>query len=289
MGNLDGAVALVAGATRQVGRGVAVGLAEAGATVYISSRRVTPGKRTSLGNPYWGSLNNTLAEIKKVGGQAIAVRCDHMKDDQTRALIDRIESEQGRIDVLVNAVWSGYDRMRGAFPEDGKFDSDASFYEQPIQFWDENFSGVRAAYVLSALTSPLMARQQSGLICHITYRSAREYTSNVAYGVSHAAIERMASDMAADLQPSKVACIALCPMGHVEDRHEGDKDAESGIYIGRCIEALFLDPNQMEMTGSVLGTRLLGRKYGVLDADGMEPPFPRDISQWYKLYPEWKT
>ena len=96
--NLQGKIALVTGATRQVGRGMAVGLAEAGALVYLTGRRANPGKKTSAGNPYWGSLNNTLREIKAVDGQGIAVRCAHGKDDQTRALIGRIEKEQGRLD-----------------------------------------------------------------------------------------------------------------------------------------------------------------------------------------------
>ncbi|NKB66600.1 MAG: SDR family NAD(P)-dependent oxidoreductase [Candidatus Latescibacteria bacterium] len=286
--DLKGKIALVTGATRQAGRGIAVALAAAGATVYITSRRTNPGKwPTQLGNPYWGSLNNAMREIKQVGGHAVAVRCDHTKDQQSRALLERIEKEQGRLDILVNAAWAGYDRMRGAFPEDGPFDPEASFWDQPLPFWDENFAGVRASYAVSALAAPLMMKQGHGLICHITYRSGRQYLDNVAYGVSHAAIDRLCMDMAADLKPHGIACLALCPMGHVEDVQSGDPKAESGAYIGRGIAALYRDPQLMECSGGVLGTRYIGRQYGVVDTNGRQPPL-LDEEQWLKLYPEWR-
>ena len=285
--NLKGKIALVTGATRQVGRGVAVGLAEAGASVYITSRRMSPGKKTELGNPYWGSLNNTMKEVRSVGGHAIPVRCDHTKDEQSRSLIERIQSEEGQLDILVNAVWAGYDRNRGAFPGDGPFDNTATFWEQPLTYWDENFVGVRASYAVSALTAPVMVKQNHGLICHITFLSGRHYMHNVAYGVSHAAIDRLTQDMAVDLKPHSVACVALCPMGHVEDRQSGDKKAESGVYIGRCITALYHDPQLMERSGSVLGTRYLGREYGIVDTDGTQPPILEEFQPWFEHYPEW--
>lgn len=285
--DLQGKVALVTGATRQVGRGVAIGLAQAGATVYITSRRTNPGKKTKLGNPYWGSLNNTMKEIGAVGGKAIPVRCDHSKDEQSRALIERIQSEEGQLDILVNAVWAGYDRGRGAFPEDGPFDGSADFWEQPMAYWDETFVGVRASYAVSALAAPIMVQQKRGLICHITFLAGRHYMNNVAYGVSHASIDRLAQDMAVDLKPHGVSCVALCPMGHVEDRQWGDKTAESGVYIGRCITALYHDPHRMERSGRVLGTRHLGREYDIVDTDGTQPPIVEELQPWLKHYPEW--
>lgn len=282
---LGGRIALVAGATRQVGRGVAVALAEAGATVYITSRRLNPGRRTALGNPYWGSLNNTLREVQAVGGTAIAVRCDHADDDQSRSLIERIRSEQGRLDILVNAVWAGYDRGRGAFPQDGPFASDGPFWQQPLPFWDESMVGVRASYAVSALAAPLMVAQGHGLICLVTFLSGRRYMANVAYGVSHAAIDRMAADMAVDLKPHGVAVVALCPMGPVEDRQHGGEEAESGVYIGRCVAALHGDPARLARAGQVLGTRYLGREYGVADADGSQPPILDRLRPWH--HPDW--
>lgn len=284
---LSGKTALVTGATRQVGRGIAVGLAAAGAHVYITSRRKKPGKPTPLGNPYWGSLDNTLREIKKVGGQATAVRCDHSKDAQTKALIDRIAAEQGRLDILINGVWAGYDRMRGAFPQDGAFDGNADFWNQPLEFWDENLVGVRAAYVASALAAPLMARQRSGLICHITYLAGRRYMDNVAYGVSHAAIDRLAADMAVDLKPHNVACLALCPLGHVDDKDTGGEEAESGEYIARIVAALYDDPDLLERSGQVIGTRFEGRRLGITDTDGSQPPILDITKPWIAHYPEW--
>jgi len=284
---LDGRVALVTGATRQVGRGVAVGLAEAGAKVYITSRRMKPGAPVRKCRPYWGSLKNTMQQIEAVGGVGIPIVCDHGDDQQTRALFERIEKDEGRLDILVNGVWAGYDRARGAFPKDGPFDETADFWKQPLDFWDENFVGVRASYVCSALAAPLMVRQQDGLIVHITYVCGRGYMTNVAYGVSHAAIDRTVADMAHELEPHGVTTIALCPLGHVADK-EFDPQAESGVFGGRIIAQLFNDPHRIERSGHVLATRLLAREYGVFDTDGTQPEMPDDLQAWTEAYPEWQ-
>ena len=130
-----------------------------------------------------------------------------------------------------------------------------------------------------------MVSQNGGLICSITYLAGSRYMQSVAYGVSHAAIDRMAADMAVDLRPHGVAVVSLCPMGPVEDRQFGGEEAESGIYIARCIASLCTDPKLMERSGQVLGTRLLGSEYGVTDSDGSQPPIPDRLKLWH--YQEW--
>jgi dehydrogenase/reductase SDR family member 1 len=285
---LAGKVALVTGATRQVGRGIAVGLAELGAKVYITSRRMKPGKPIRNRRPYWGSLENTMRQIEAVGGAGVPMVCDHSDDNQSRSVFARIKKDEGRIDILVNGVWAGYDRARGAYPEDGQFGESDDFWSQPLGFWDENFVGVRASYMCSALAAPMMIAQHDGLIVNITFVAGRRYMSNVAYGVSHAALDRMTADMAGNLRPHNVAAIAICPLGHVADK-EHDPQAESGVFSGRLIAAIFNDPKRMAHSGCVLGTRLAAKEYGISDTDGTRPEVAENLLPYVEAYPEWRT
>lgn len=274
---LEGKVALVTGATRQVGQGVAIGLAEAGALVYITGRHLNEKKPPGKGkpNPFWGSLRNTEKAIKAVGGTVIPICCDHRKDEQTQVVFEQIEKEQGRLDILVNSAWGGYERMRGAYPEDGPFDFQGNFWEQPLSLWDEmQVVGVRSNYIAGALAARMMVRQQQGLIVSISFVSGRKYLSNVAYGVSHAAIDRMAQDMAIELQPFRVASVVLYPMGDVQDKRWGGPECESPVFVGRAVAALAGDEKVFDRSGQILLTRALAKEYGFTDTDGSQPEIP---------------
>jgi dehydrogenase/reductase SDR family member 1 len=284
---LAGKVALVTGGTGAVGRGVAMALAEAGARVYITGRHRSR-RPQNTGSKHFGTLRTAVQDIESVGGSAIPIRCDHRKDAQTRAVFQRIENEVGRLDILVNGVWAGYQRLRGEVPEDGPFTGDEEFWEQPLALWDEMFVGVRASYVASSLAAPMMIRQGGGLIANITFYPGRCYFQNVSYGVSHAAIDRMTADMALELKPHGVAVVAVCPMGAVEDTKWGVEGAESGLFVGRGIIAVYADRRRMEKAGRVLGTRVLAKEYGFTDDNGIRPEVSKeDLDLVRSHYPEW--
>jgi NAD(P)-dependent dehydrogenase (short-subunit alcohol dehydrogenase family) len=148
MSSLQGKVALVTGASRGVGKGIALGLGEAGATVYITGRTVKEGEAASK---MPGTIFQTAEEVIRLGGVGVAVPCDHRDDAQVRALFERIRSEQGRLDILVNNIWAGYEH----FTDGTEFWKEKGFWDMPFERWDKMLqAGVRAHFVASALAAP---------------------------------------------------------------------------------------------------------------------------------------
>ncbi|MCH7224961.1 SDR family NAD(P)-dependent oxidoreductase [Haloferula sp. A504] len=256
MSPLKGQVALVTGGSRSVGRGIALGLGEAGATVYITGRSVS------------GKL---AAEVDALGGRGVAVPCDHEDDDQVRAVFGRIEKEEGRLDLLVNNAWGGYRRLRNRKANPG-FKWKDPFWKQPVDLWDDMHTvGVRSNYVASVFAARMMQSQGSGLIVSISFYAGRRYYDNVPYGVSKAATDRLARDMAVELEPHRVASVSLYP-GHVIDTKKAPKPKrESAQFVGRAVAALAADPKVMERTGQVLVVAELAKEYGFTDTDGTQP------------------
>ncbi len=151
---LEGKIALVTGASRGLGKGIALVLAETGATVYLTGRSEREGDGPE-GLP--GSIQSTAREIEAKGGKAIGLRCDHRDDDQTRQVFDAISERDGRLDILVNNVWGGYENLT----IDGRYIDSLPFWQQPIRRWDSMFAaGVRAHYVASVLAAPIMVAQE---------------------------------------------------------------------------------------------------------------------------------
>src|SRR5215216_6504304 len=182
---LHGHIALVTGASRGIGKGIAHALGEVGATVYVTGRTED---LTSATVPLPGTIHETAALVTQAGGLGIAVRCDHGDDDQVRAVFDRIQTEQGRLDLLVNNAWSGYQAKQ----QSKKSGFHTSFWKLPPTFWDTMFVvGVRSNYVASGYAAAMMVQQQSGLIVQLTAAAGEKYGENVAYGVSKAAVNRM--------------------------------------------------------------------------------------------------
>jgi NAD(P)-dependent dehydrogenase (short-subunit alcohol dehydrogenase family) len=271
MKSLEGQVALVTGASRGVGKGVALGLGEAGATVYITGRTTEEGK-AAVSLP--GTIYQTAKEVCELGGTCIAIRCDHVDDDQVRDLFQRIYAEQNRLDILVNNVWGGYE-----FYNDGtEFWNETGFWTAPLSRWDKSFqAGVRAHYVASVLAAPIMITQRSGLIVNISFFVAQRNGRGVAYGVAKAADDRMVACMAHELREYNVAVVSLYP-GLV--RTESVMKAaqyfdlslsESPQFIGRAVAALASDPNIMGKSGHVLVAAAVALEYGFLDVDGKQP------------------
>ncbi|MDQ2691077.1 MAG: SDR family NAD(P)-dependent oxidoreductase, partial [Chloroflexota bacterium] len=205
MVDLKGKVAVVTGASRGVGKGIALGLGEAGATVYVTGRTAEEGTDVErLG----GTVFSTAGEVTAVGGKGIGVHCDHRDDSQVQALFQRVQEESGRLDILVNNAWGGYERME----HDGEFTWLKPFWEQPIWRWDAMFDGgVRAAFVASALAAKKMVKQEGGLIVNISFWAAQKYMANVPYGAAKAAVDKLTADMAHEAAPFKIAVISLYP------------------------------------------------------------------------------
>ena len=249
---LTGQVALVTGASRGVGRGVALGLAHAGATVYATGR--------------------TVEQAPPEPG-IVPVACDHTDDEAVARVFQRIDAERGRLDVLVNVAWGGYERMM----ENGAFTWAMPFWTQPAWRWDAMVtSGVRAAFVASQLAAARMSAARRGLIVHVSSMAAQKYGYNVVYGLSKAATDRMAADMAHELNSHGVTVVSLYP-GLVRTENvlaAGVFDlsnSESPEFIGRAVAALAADPDVLRRSGSVVVAAALGSEYGFTDVDGKQP------------------
>jgi dehydrogenase/reductase SDR family member 1 len=269
---LHGKIALVTGASRGIGKGIAQALGAAGATVYVTGRTEHPSSATV---PLPGTIYETAALVTQAGGTGIAVRCDHSDDGQVRTLFDRIQAEQGQLDLLVNNAWTGYQAKQRS----KKSGFHTSFWKLPPTFWDTMFTvGVRSHYVASGYAAAIMVQQQSGLIVHLTATAGEGYSGNVTYGVSKAAVNRMAADMAHELQPQQVTVVALCPdIVATEMLMAGRKSQtlekwmETPLFVGRAVVALASDPQISAKTGKVYRTRALAQEYGFTDVDGHQP------------------
>ncbi len=221
-----------------------------------------------------GSLEATAAEVRALGGEPHVLQCDHTSDEQVAALFRQVDAEQGRVDVLVNSVWGGYERM----VEDGQFTWSEPFWKQPLWRWDAMFqAGVRAAYVASALAARSMVAAGSGLIVNVSFWAAQKHIANVAYGASKAATDKLTADMAAELREHGVAAVSLYP-GLV--RTEGVMQAaeyldlsnsESPQFLGRAVAALAAEPKVIDRSGQVLVAAALGEQYDFSDVDGARP------------------
>ena len=251
---LDGRVTVVTGASKGVGRGIARELAQQGARVFATGR-------TTLGP-------------ELLDEKITAIRCDHTIDNQVEAAFKQIVREANAIDILVNNVWGGYERML----EDGNFTWLKPFWEQPLWRWDAMFSaGVRAHYQASQLAAPAMVAQKRGLIVNISFWAAQKHIGNVAYGVSKAATDKLTADMAAELKPHGVTVVSLYPgLVRTEKVMEASKwldlsNSESPEFIGRAVAALAADPDVLRHTGKVLVAAAVAKEYGFTDIDGKTP------------------
>ncbi|KEF41392.1 MAG: short-chain dehydrogenase [Cyanobium sp. CACIAM 14] len=285
---LAGTVALVTGASRGIGRGIAVGLGEAGATVYITGRSL---EAAGSSDPVGGSLLETAAEVEAAGGVCVPVAVDHRDDAQVRALFARIAEERdGRLDVLVNNVYGG---LRALRRNAGK-----PFWLADPGLWDAcNDAGLRSHYIASVQAAALMAARGRGLICTISSWGGLGPLFGVAYGTGKSACDRMAAEMAAELRPHGVASIALWP-GIVGTEHisafvqeqaaagSGDPvlagmgsrfNWETPLLSGRVIAALATDPGMMRQSGKVRIVAELAARYGLLQEDGMRPVSLRSL------------
>ena len=281
MGQLSDAVALVTGASRGAGRAIALELGAAGATVYVTGRSVDGGPTT---DNVPGTINETAGEVSGRGGRGVAVRCDHTVDADVESLFARIRTDHGRLDLLVNNVWGGYENSEcRPLPM-------VPFWEQSLHQWDRMFTaGVRAHLTASRLAVPLMLPHRRGLIVSTTATlEPLGYLRNMFYDLSKNAVRRLAWATAQELREHGIASLAVAP-GFMRTeriveafRRAGALAAldgpggpkETPVYLGRAIVALASDERVMEKSGQLLEVGALAREYGFTDVDGAQPaPF----------------
>ncbi|XP_069113768.1 dehydrogenase/reductase SDR family member 1-like [Argopecten irradians] len=284
-GKLAGKVCIVTGATRGIGKGIALQLGEAGATVYITGRTLVAAK-DSIG----GSLTDTAQQVEERGGKCIPVQCDHTNDEEIQQLFDKVKREQeGQLDILVNNAYSAvkaiFDNMK------------VPFWEQPMDMWDTvNSVGLRNHYLCTIHAARLMVPRKQGLIVNISSFGGLSYLFNVAYGVGKEACDRMAADCAIELKKHNVAMVSLWPGAvkteHItsllsQDKIEDGKnnarkvfeDGESTEYSGKAVVYLGSDPNIMKKTGKILLSAELGYEYGFSDINGQQRVSMRNLKQ----------
>ena len=268
--DLRGAVAIVTGASRGVGKGIALGLAEAGATIYITGRTTAESIATA-GAPEGlpGSIDQTAEELRALGGVAIPVRCDHADDEQVAALFQRVHAEQGRLDILVNNAF--------AIPE-GRITG--PFWELPVSQWDVMHRvGLRSHYVAAVHAAQTMVPARRGLIVNVSSFGAKIYAVSVAYGVGKAGVDRMSRDMARELRPHGVSAVSLWPgivrterLLQQPDRLAFDPtNGESPTFSGRAVAHLAADPQILARSGESLVVAELAAHYDFTDLAGNRP------------------
>ncbi|HEY9313015.1 SDR family NAD(P)-dependent oxidoreductase [Williamsia sp.] len=257
-------VALVTGASRGVGKGVAIALGAAGWTVYVTARGGT-GPDDALGQ--------TVAAIDAAGGTGIGVSCDHSDDDAVASLFTTLTAGHGRLDLLVNNAWAA-PRGFGGFSD--------KFWERPITDWDTLITvGLRAHYVACVHAAQIMVPQGSGLMVNISSFGTRGHLHSVLYGMSKAALDKMAFDMGHELSGTGVSAISLW-LGLIQtelllslgiDEFAGFKieEAEHPEYVGRVIDRLWRDPELVSHNGKTLVTAEIGAEYGLSNNDGVVP------------------
>ena len=270
---LRGKVAVVTGASRGAGRAIALVLGQAGATVYVTGRSVRGGATTE-NRPE--TIDETAEAVAARGGVGIPVRVDHTVDAEVEALFARVRQEQGRLDLLVNNAWGGYEGYDGRT-------FDAPFWQQSLRHWDGMFTaGVRAHFVANRFAAPLLIERGGGLIVGTVAWAFDAYLGNLFYDVAKAAIIRMALGMAEELRPHGVAAVALAPGFMRTERvlaaHAAEPfdlgPTESPEYLGRAVAALAADPGVLAKSGRLLTVGDLAREYGFTDVDGRQPePF----------------
>jgi dehydrogenase/reductase SDR family member 1 len=270
---LEGRVAVVTGASKNIGKGIALEVAASGATTYLTARTLAdaPGQL--------GSLERTAAEIEGQGGRAVPIACDHADDAQVDGVFDRIAAEEDRLDLVVNVASPDFSAMVGV-----------PFWERPVEDMSQCLEiGPRSNYVTTVLVARrFMIPQRSGVIVNISSHGAESYLLSVAYGAGKAAIDRITRDTAFELKPHGVAVVSLWPglvlteglLANTTVADDGRRllhglgvdFGESPKFNGKAVVALASDDDILERTGGSFRSSRLAREYGFTEDDGSLPP-----------------
>ncbi len=263
MGSLDQKIAVVTGASRGVGKGIARALGEQGATVYVTGRTSGEGDRT---------IEETARLVKEAGGEGRPIQCDHGDDQQIEALFKQVGQEAGRIDFLINNVYK--------VPNPPAWGG--GFWDHPVQIWDDQVGiGLRAHYVASWHASSLLFESGPGAaILNVSSPGGQSYHFSSSYGAGKAGLDRLTKDMAQELTPKEIAAMVLYP-GAVSTEFIVDSAAQTGmdlskvqspLFVGRSAAALLGAGNLMERTGTIQWVEDLADEFDLADENGKKPP-----------------
>lgn len=270
---LKNTIAVVTGASRGAGAGIARALGSLGATVYVTGR-----SSQEVDAPLPGTVFATAEAISENGGTGIPYVCDHADDKQVAALFDRIREEHGLLDILVNNAAYLHDNLT----------QPGTFWEKPRSMVDMLDVGLRSSYIASWHAAPLLIESDAGLLVFTSSFGGRCYMHGPAYGVQKAGVDKFAQDMAVDFRDHNVAAVSLWmgmlktdrtrrEMDREPDKYQGFWDiAESPEFAGNVIAGLYADPQRMDKSGQVLIAAELATEYGITD-DGAQPPSHRDM------------
>lgn len=260
-----GRVAVVTGASRGAGRGIAVALGAHGWRVYVTGRSIED--------------SGTADQVSAAGGVGVAVPVDHADDDAVAQVFARVRDEDGGLDLLVNNAAVIHDELTGTRP----------FWEKPVGLGDVLDVGLRSAYVASWHAAPLLTARPRGLIAFTSSPGSVCYMHGPAYGAQKAGIDKMAADMAVDFTGTAVACVSIWMgillterlrsafAGNPEALAATAQHAETPEFTGHLIDALFADPDLAELSGHTLIAAELASRYGITDEDGRRPPSHREM------------
>jgi NAD(P)-dependent dehydrogenase (short-subunit alcohol dehydrogenase family) len=272
--NQSATIAVVTGASRGAGRGIAIALGAHGCTVYVTGRSQAPGDAT-----YPGTIYETAEAVTAAGGKGIAVRVDHGDDAQVKSLFEQVDREQGRLDILVNNAFATHDKLTAP----------GHFWEKPLGVADTLNVGLRSSYVASYYAAPLMVRQRRGLMIFSSSSGAVHYVYGPAYGAHKASMDKFAADMAVDLKDFNVAAVSIWMGPLLSERVKvmmaADPEKfrrlklETTEFTGHIVWALYNDPKLMDVSGQTLIGAEAARTYGIKDADGEQPPSYREMFQ----------
>jgi NAD(P)-dependent dehydrogenase (short-subunit alcohol dehydrogenase family) len=267
-------VAVVTGASRGAGRGIAIALGSHGCTVYVTGRSEKTGDAS-----FPGTIYETAKAVNAAGGRGIAVRVDHGEDAQVKGLFDQVQHEQGRLDILVNNAFATHDQLTAP----------GHFWEKPLGVADTLNVGIRSGYVATYFAAPIMVRQHRGLVIFTSSSGAVHYIFGPAYGAHKASMDKFAADMAIDFKDSNVAALSIWMGALLSERMQALIAAapekfrhlklETTEFTGHIIWALYHDPRLMEKSGQTVIGAELALAYGIRDAGGEQPASIRDTFQ----------
>jgi len=272
-------VAVVTGASRGAGKGIALALGAAGMTVYVTGRSTTESQGRLKGEVLPGTVYETAKQIDALGGRGIAVPCDHRNDVAVRELFEQVKTQCGALDILVNNAAAIHDALIDP----------GGFWEKPLELVNILDVGLRSAYVASYYAAPLMVKAGRGLIAFTSSFGSSCYMHGPAYGAQKVGVDKFAADMAVDLAPYGVAAVSLWLGPQITERsrvalrlrpdqyEQFMEQGETPEFNGRVIYALANDPKLMSLTGQTLITAELAPTYGIAESGGRNPPSYREM------------